>query len=90
MLVHDWLEKLPRQIFAELSELTVRENIGLGATSLLAEDPESVIEHEANVLGVKDFVTLDTYLGDVGRSREISEKEIWQKDMSGVSNNASH
>jgi len=65
LLVHDWLEKLSvvPQTFAELSELTVRENIGLGATSLLAEDPERVIEHEADVLGIKDFVALDTYLG---------------------------
>jgi ATP-binding cassette subfamily B protein/ATP-binding cassette subfamily C protein len=85
LLIDDWLEKLAvvPQTFAELSECTVRENIGLGATSLLLQDPESVIDGEAVALGIKDFVELETYLGDEGRSRDISGKEKWQKNLSG-------
>jgi len=85
LLIDDWLEKLAvvPQTFAELSECTVRENIGLGATSLLLQDPESVIDGEAVALGIKEFVELETYLGDEGRSRDISGKEKWQKNLSG-------
>jgi len=85
LFIDDWLEKLAvvPQTFAELSEFTVRENIGLGATSLLLQDPESVIDCEAEALGIKEFVELESYLGDEGRSRDISTKEKWQKNLSG-------
>ena len=80
-----WLEKLAvvPQKFSKLSELTIRENIGLGSTSLLDEDSDNIIEDEADKLGIKEYATLDTYLGDSTLSCKINTKEKWQQNLSG-------
>lgn len=71
------------QKFSSLSELTIRENIGLGATYLLDRDDENLLQREAQMLGIEKFVGLDTYLGDVDRSEKICEGEKWQRNLSG-------
>jgi ABC-type multidrug transport system fused ATPase/permease subunit len=80
----DWLSNVSvaPQTFSKLWEFSVRENIGLGATSLLEKEDYSLIEREAANLGISEFVDLDTYLGDKERSRNISQKELWKRNLS--------
>ena len=64
LLIDDWLEKLAvvPQTFAEQSEYTLRENIGLGPTPLWLQDPESVIDGEAGRWVLKNLLSMKLIL----------------------------
>jgi ABC-type multidrug transport system fused ATPase/permease subunit len=83
----EWLKQLAvcPQEFSALRNHTVRDNIGLGFTPLLLNDPDDIIGKEAQVNGVTEFTTLDTIYGDISSSKTIPgfEKQKWTDDFSG-------
>jgi ATP-binding cassette, subfamily B, bacterial len=73
------------QEFSQIYNFTIRENIGLGQTSLLYEDPDCIIEREAKARGITSFIDLETYVGSLSSFNRApgSESEKWSGGLSG-------
>ena len=82
-----WHKKLAvaPQAFSELYDFTIRENIGLGQTSLLDDDSKGTIEREARAGGITEFVDIHTYVGSLLAGNKVpgSESETWKGNFSG-------
>jgi ABC-type multidrug transport system fused ATPase/permease subunit len=76
-----WLKQtaVVPQESSELWNFTIRDNIAFGCTDA------ALVDKEAELCGVTNFVEIDTYWGDKTTSKEIEgiEKQKWKLDFSG-------
>jgi ABC-type multidrug transport system fused ATPase/permease subunit len=81
---HKRLAVAPQE-FSQMYDFTIRENIGLGQTSLLYDDSKGIIEREAKAGCITAFVDLETYVGSLSGSNKLpgTESETWKCNFSG-------
>jgi ATP-binding cassette subfamily B protein len=81
---HKRLAVAPQE-FSHLGGCTIRENIGVGKTSLLYEDPKGLLNQEACNEEITSFVDLETYFGGMAAMNKVpgSENETWRYHFSG-------